>query len=374
MRLPVVDIIEVGAGGGSMAWIDDGGSLKVGPRSTGSTPGPACYGRGGKEPTVTDANLVTGRLNPHRFLGGEFDLDLKLATRAIEQRIAKPLGLSVMDAALGILRIADVKMSFAVRAITMERGYDPRKFAMVVFGGGGPMHGMAIAREIHVPRVIVPPQPGHFSALGMLMTDLRQDFVQTKILDYASLTPSVLEILFKGLEQQAMKSLQAEGHALDSIVLHRSLDMRYLGQEYTVRVPVPSHMSNAASLQALRLHFDELYESRYGHAALDQSGELVNLRLTALGHVVKPSFASLQDKRTPAAVTQRHRPVVFQGVGQVNCPVVQRAELKAGQVIVGPAVIEEYASTTILHPGDSAVFHVDGFLVITLPTGASHEE
>jgi N-methylhydantoinase A len=174
--------------------------------------------------------LVTGRLNPHRFLGGEFDLDLKLATQAIEQRIAKPLGLSVMDAALGILRIADAKMSFAVRAITMQRGYDPRKFAMVVFGGGGPLHGMAIARELHVPRVIVPPQPGHFSALGMLMTDLRQDFVQTKILDYASLSPTVLENLFKGLEQQALKSLQAEGHALDSIVLHRTLDMRYLGQ------------------------------------------------------------------------------------------------------------------------------------------------
>lgn len=373
MRLPVVDIIEVGAGGGSMAWIDEGGSLKVGPRSAGSTPGPACYGRGGTEPTVTDANLVTGRLNPHRFLGGEFDLDLKLATQAIEQRIAKPLGLSVMDAALGILRIADAKMSFAVRAITMQRGYDPRKFAMVVFGGGGPLHGMAIARELHVPRVIVPPQPGHFSALGMLMTDLRQDFVQTKILDYASLTPSVLENLFKGLEQQALKSLQAEGHALDSIVLHRTLDMRYLGQEYTVRVPVPSSLPNAAALQALRLHFDELYETRYGHAAPDQSGELVNLRLTALGHVVKPSFASLQDKRIPAAVTQRHRPVVFPGVGQVDCPVLQRAELRPGQVIAGPAVIEEYASTTILHPGDSAVFHVDGCLVITLPVGAHHE-
>ena len=373
MRLPVVDIIEVGAGGGSMAWIDEGGSLKVGPRSAGSTPGPACYGRGGTEPTVTDANLVTGRLNPHRFLGGEFDLDLKLATQAIEQRIAKPLGLSVMDAALGILRIADAKMSFAVRAITMQRGYDPRKFAMVVFGGGGPLHGMAIARELHVPRVIVPPQPGHFSALGMLMTDLRQDFVQIKILDYASLTPSVLENLFKGLEQQALKSLQAEGHALDSIVLHRTLDMRYLGQEYTVRVPVPSSLPNAAALQALRLHFDELYETRYGHPPPDQSGELVNLRLTALGHVVKPSFASLQDKRIPAAVTQRHRPVVFPGVGQVDCPVLQRAELRPGQVIAGPAVIEEYASTTILHPGDSAVFHVDGCLVITLPVGAHHE-
>ena len=245
MRLPVVDIIEVGAGGGSIAWIDEGGALKVGPKSAGSAPGPACYNLGGQEPTVTDANLVTGRLNAKRFLGGEFDLDYDKAYRAIERGVAKPLGLSVMDAALGILKLADVKMSFAVRAITMQRGYDPRKFAMVAFGGAGPLHAMAIARELHVPKVIIPPQPGHFSALGMLLTDLRQDFVQTHIQDFSMLTPVQIEGWYAKLEDEGRKVLEQEGYRMEAIQLLRTLDARYLGQEYTVRVNVPKHIRDA---------------------------------------------------------------------------------------------------------------------------------
>ncbi len=364
MRLPVVDIIEVGAGGGSIAWIDAGGALKVGPRSAGSSPGPACYGRGGVEPTVTDANLVTGRLNAQRFLGGEFDLDAAAATEAIRSRVARPLKLDLLDAAAGILRIADARMAFAVRAITLQRGYDPRKFSMVAFGGAGPLHAMSIARELHIPRVVIPPQPGHFSALGMLLTDLRQDYVQTRIADLADLKATSLERWFAALESEGRKSLAREGLATDTVRLLRSADMRYLGQEYTVRVPVASALRSEGDLEQLRRQFDESYAVRYGHAAPDQSAQIVNLRITAIGDVRKPDFASLRDKRIPAVASSREREVFFPGVGMVVCPVLQRAQLREGELIEGPAVIEEYASTTVLHPGDRASLNAMGCLIV----------
>ena len=364
MRLPVVDIIEVGAGGGSIAWIDEGGALKVGPKSAGSLPGPACYNLGGQEPTVTDANLVTGRLNAKRFLGGEFDLDYDKAYKAIEKKVAKPLGMTVLDAALGILKLADVKMSFAVRAITMQRGYDPRKFAMVAFGGAGPLHAMAIARELHVPRVIIPPQPGHFSALGMLLTDLRQDFVQTHIQDFSTVTVKSLEDNFVKLENEGRQSLVKEGYETHSIQLIRTLDVRYLGQEYTVRVNVPHKLSTVKDIDAIREKFDEMYEVRYGHAAPDQSAQMVNLRVTAIGPVSKPDFESLRDKRIPALSTQKSREIYFPKVGMLSCPVYQRAELKENFEFMGPAVVEEYASTTVLFPGDKGMLNQYGCLVI----------
>lgn len=364
MRLPVVDIIEVGAGGGSIAWIDEGGALKVGPKSAGSLPGPACYNLGGQEPTVTDANLVTGRLNAKRFLGGEFDLDYDKAYKAIEKKVAKPLGMTVLDAALGILKLADVKMSFAVRAITMQRGYDPRKFAMVAFGGAGPLHAMAIARELHVPRVIIPPQPGHFSALGMLLTDLRQDFVQTHIQDFSTVTVKSLEDNFVKLENEGRQSLAKEGYEIHSIQLIRTLDVRYLGQEYTVRVNVPHKLNTVKDIDAIREKFDEMYEVRYGHAAPDQSAQMVNLRVTAIGPVSKPDFESLRDKRITALSTQKSREIYFPKVGMLSCPVYQRAELKENFEIMGPAVVEEYASTTVLFPGDKGMLNQYGCLVI----------
>ncbi len=364
MRIPAVDIIEVGAGGGSIAWIDTGGALKVGPQSAGSSPGPVCYARGGSEPTVTDANLVTGRLNPTRFLGGEFDLDMAGAKAAIETRIGRPLNLDLLEAACGIIRITDARMSFAVRAITLQRGYDPRRFAMVAFGGAGPLHAMAIARELHIPRVIIPPQPGHFSALGMLLTDLRQDFVQTRVTDLAGLATDRLDERFAALEKEGRASIAREGYAAADVTLIRSMDMRYLGQEYTVRVSVADDLSAADSLATLRQQFDLAYDIRYGHSSPDQPAQIVNFRVTAIGKVDKPDLASLQDKRIPAASTARERLVYFEDRGHLLCPVEQRAALTAGTSIVGPAIIEEYASTTVLHPGDRALVNQYGCLVI----------
>jgi N-methylhydantoinase A len=365
MRIPAVDIIEVGAGGGSIAWIDAGGALKVGPQSAGSAPGPVCYARGGVEPTVTDANLVTGRLNPTRFLGGEFDLDMAGAKAAIAKRIGTPLGMDVLDTACGIIRITDARMSFAVRAITLQRGYDPRRFAMVAFGGAGPLHAMAIARELHIPRVIIPPQPGHFSALGMLLTDLRQDFVQTRVTDLAGLNAADLNERFTVLEKEGRASIAREGYAPEAVTLLRSMDMRYLGQEYTVRVSVPDKLSDRQVLTTLREHFDVAYDLRYGHSSPDQPAQIVNFRVTAIGRVEKPDLASLQDKRIPAASTARERRVYFEGKGHLLCPVAQRAALTEGATIEGPAIIEEYASTTVLHPGDRAIVNRFGCLVIT---------
>jgi N-methylhydantoinase A len=308
--------------------------------------------------------LVTGRLNANRFLGGEFDLDYDKAYKAIEKKVAKPLGMTVLDAALGILKLADVKMSFAVRAITMQRGYDPRKFAMVAFGGAGPLHAMAIARELHVPRVIIPPQPGHFSALGMLLTDLRQDFVQTHIQDFSATTVKSLEDSFVKLENEGRQNLAKEGYEINSIQLIRTLDVRYLGQEYTVRVNVPHKLSAAKDIDFIREKFDEMYEVRYGHAAPDQSAQMVNLRVTAIGPVSKPDFESLRDKRIPALSTQKSRDIYFPKVGMLSCPVYQRAELKENFEFIGPAVVEEYASTTVLFPGDKGTLNQYGCLVI----------
>lgn len=365
LRLPVVDIVEVGAGGGSIAWIDEGGALKVGPRSAGAEPGPVCYGQGGIEPTVTDANLSLGSLNPVRFLGGEMRLDVGAAQRAIQARVAQPLGMGPTEAAHGILTIAVARMAFAVRAITVQRGYDPRDFVMVAFGGAGPLHATAIARELRIPRVLVPPQPGHFSAVGMLLADVRHDYVQTYIRDLEAATPQEIEERFARMEDEGARTLAAEGLPGDAMACLRSMEMRYLGQEYTVTVPVPGRLLGPEALGDVRKRFDEAYEVRYGHAAAGEPTQIVSLRLAALGTARKPDFARLRDR--PGGVEDRGgvRRVYFGRVGgHVDCAVLRREALRAGAEVAGPAIIEEYASTTVLHPGDRLVVEPHGCLII----------
>ena len=366
MRLPAVDIIEVGAGGGSIAWIDAGGGLHVGPKSAGAAPGPACYGLGGLEPTVTDANLAVGRLNPKRFLGGDFDLDAGAARRAIAAGVGAPLNLDDLEAAHGIIRLVDTHMAFAVNAITLQRGYDPRRFAMVAFGGAGPLHALAIARELHIPTVIIPPQPGHFSALGMLMTDLRADFVLTRVCDFAALDVATLGGWFAELEAAGIGEMHAEGLGRDEVVCVRSLDMRYFGQEYTVNVTLPAQLGGAAAMTEARRRFDAAYEMRYSHNSPGHPAQVVNLRITVLGKVRKPDFAALRDKPMKSAAAATRRPVFFAATGMAQCQVLQRADLISGQVIHGPAIIEEYASTTVMHPGDRAESGAAGCLIVTI--------
>jgi N-methylhydantoinase A len=362
MMLPVVDIVEVGNGGGSIAWIDPAGGLKVGPQSAGAAPGPACYGNGGTEPTVTDANLIAGRIDPEYFLGSGIRLQRDKAAQAITEKIGKPLGLTLEEAALGILTIANFNMSLSVRAVSVEKGYDPRDCVLVPSGGGGALHAMAIARELSVPRVIIPPMPAHFSALGMLMADLKHDYVQTFVRELAETTGAQIADAFAVLEKSATDTLAEEGAKPEQIVLRRFLDMRYRGQEYTLPVPVTEDLGSVTDFSAIRARFDQLHQEHYGHSAPKEPVMMVNLRLSALGkfeNKLPLSSASRDEDRGERG----RRPVIFESK-PVDCPIYLRSGFKAGNRLNGPAAIEEVGATILLYPGDKMQVNEFGHLVI----------
>ena len=362
MMLPVVDIVEVGNGGGSIAWIDPAGALKVGPQSAGAVPGPACYGKGGADPTVTDANLIAGRIDPEYFLGSGIRLQRDQAAEAIVEKVGKPLGLSLEEAALGILTIANFNMSLSVRAVSVEKGYDPRDCVLVPSGGGGALHAMAIARELSVPRVIIPPMPAHFSALGMLLADLKHDYVQTFVRELAETSGAEIAGAFAVLEKSATDTLAEEGTKPEQILLRRFLDMRYRGQEYTLPVPITEDLRGLTDFGAIRARFDQLHQEHYGHSAPKEPVMMVNLRLTALGKF---------DNKLSLAVSSRagdrgergRRPVIFEAK-PVACPIYLRSGFTAGDRLTGPAVIEEMGATILLYPGDTMQVNEFGQLVI----------
>jgi N-methylhydantoinase A len=368
---PVVDIVEVGAGGGSIAWIDEVGGLKVGPRSAGGHPGPVCYRQGGTEPTVTDANLVLGRLGADRFLGGEMPLDIEAAREAIRSQIAVPLGLDVEAAAHGIIRIAIAEMSLAVQSVSIGRGHDPRDFAMVAFGGAGPLHAAEIARELHIPRLVIPRVPGHFSALGMLLSDLRHDYVRTyyKPLDECSFED--LARIFSEMEAEGRDLLRAEGAADDETSMRLYLDMRYAGQEFPIQTPVEQQDLRGGDRDALRRIFDRVHDQRFGHQAPDERVEIVNCRLTARGRRPTLAFPSVMPRGGTSLVAQRE--IVLQDPHRRQlCPVHDRDLLQPGQEIAGPAAILEYASTTVIFDGDRLTVLPTGELVVTINHGDEH--
>ena len=369
MQLPVVDIVEVGAGGGSIAWTDARGGLHVGPESAGADPGPACYGKGGADPVVTDADLVLRRLNAGRFLSGRMGLDPALSEAAIKMKIADPLGLTVADAALGIARIADASMSLAVRTVSVERGCDPRDTAMIAFGGAGPLHAVSIAREIYIPRVIIPRYPGNFSALGMLLAPWRQDFVQTFVGDLARIDAAAAEAAFDALRAAGRDRIAEEGLSEDAADFQFAADLRYRGQEHTIPVPLagPDDLGGGGS-DALRATFDRLHDRRYGHAAPDESIQIVNLRLILRAAVSDTS----SDWMTATYVPEDARPdetrdVIFEdSTAPVASRIVWRPGLAPGTVIDGPAVIEEPNSTVLIYPGDVATVTEHGHLDIAV--------
>jgi N-methylhydantoinase A len=362
MMLPVVDIVEVGNGGGSIAWIDPAGGLKVGPQSAGAAPGPACYGKGGIEPTVTDANLITGRIDPEYFLGSGVRLQRDKAVQAVTEKIAKPLGMSVEEAALGILTIANFNMSLSVRAVSVEKGYDPRDCVLVPSGGGGALHAMAIARELSVPRVIIPPMPAHFSALGMLLADLKHDYVQTYVRELAETTGKEIAAAFSLLEKSALDTLAEEGARAEQIVLRRFLDMRYRGQEYTLPVPVTEELSTLVDFSAIRSRFDQLHQEHYGHSAPNEPVMMVNLRLSALGRFENKLPLDTISRADESGVRGR-RAVIFDSKA-VDCPIYLRSGLKAKGRLDGPAVIEEIGATILVYPSDRMQVNEFGHLVI----------
>jgi N-methylhydantoinase A len=368
VRTPVIDLVEVGAGGGSEAWIDAGGALRVGPRSAGASPGPACYGRGGTTPTITDANLVLGRLNAAYFLGGEMALDGEAARRAIAERVATPLGLDPVAAAAGIVEIANAHMIGAMRLVSVQRGYDPRDFVLVAFGGAGPLHANALAREMGLRAVLVPPNPGIATAIGMLMTDLRHEFVTTRRLRLDTLLPSALEALFAEFIAEGQARLDRDGVPAADRRMLRSVDLRYHGQSFELPIAVPPGSLTTADVARLRTEFDAAHERAYGYAAPEDAVELVNVRLAAIGVTPRPRRTPLPEGgRDPGAALKGTREVWFTE-GWRKTGVLDRTKLLRGNVVAGPAIIEEPDASTLVHPGWAAAVDEHGNLLMRAAT------
>jgi N-methylhydantoinase A len=362
IRVPVVDIVEIGAGGGSIAWIDPAGALRVGPQSAGADPGPASYGRGGAEPTVTDANVIAGRINPAYFLGGRIALDVDRARRAFEP-LAESTDVSVDEAALGVIRISNANMLNLLKLVSVQRGRDPRDFAIVAFGGGGSMHATALARELRVSRVIVPPNPAHFSAWGMLTGDLRHDFVQTRLTRPEQASPRELADVWDGLEQQALEVFADEHVEAGDVTFARSADMRYAGQEHTVNVPIPDGQLEETWRADIRKRFDELHEKLYSFR-LESPAEIVNYRLTAFGAVPTPKPRRLAAGRDASRALKGARQVHFDELGLADAGIYERDRLGAGALIEGAAVIEEPAASTVVFPDQTARVDEHGNVIV----------
>jgi N-methylhydantoinase A len=368
IQIPMVHISEVGTGGGSIAHVDAAGGLRVGPQSAGADPGPACYGLGGTRPTVTDANLVLGRLAADRFLGGEMKLDEAAARLAITEHVANPLGLGVADAASGILRIAVSSMSYAVKGVSTERGLDAAAFALIAYGGAGPLHASQIAREIGMSRIIVPRAPGHFCAFGMLHSDLRYDFVRTWFTRLEDAAFADIERVYAELIAQGQKALEQSGVRFARTTIAYAADMRYVGQEHPVTVDLSPTVFKKRDRDAIKHHFDEVHQLRYGTSAPEERAEIVSLRATVSGLMKKPPLEQIGrgSASIPSAAKRGTRDVFFADK-KTKAPAYARSELKAGNRIAGPALIEEHASTTVLLPSDR--MRVDGFGNLVIEVG-----
>jgi N-methylhydantoinase A len=363
--LPVTDLREIGAGGGSIAWIDEAGALHVGPQSAGADPGPACYKQGGTEPTVTDANLHLGFLNPEYFLGGEMEIDPGLAQEAIA-KVASYYDISVDEAAIGIIKIVNTNMSALLQSVTVKRGYDPREFALVAFGGAGPIHAADIAQELNIPTVIIPMNSGVFSAWGMLMADLRHDFALTHINAIEEAEVDQINAMFRDLESRLREIFKQENVANEDIVVTYEMDLRYLGQEHTLSIAVPSNFTEADKATASRA-FDDLHYSIYGHNAPEEPKEMVSLKAIGIGKVKKPHLQAIPKGRPrPAADAQTGRRQVYRGNGRYEeFRVFRRENLLAGNVIHGPAVVEETTATTVIESERTCTVDQYGNLIIT---------
>ena len=361
IRTPVIDLVEIGAGGGSIAWIDSGGILRVGPQSAGADPGPVCYGQGGTEPTITDANLVLGRISSEYFLGGEMRLDAEAARRAIEEKCADPLGMGVDEVALGIVEIANNAMVGALRRVSIQRGYDPRDFLLVAFGGAGPVHANRLAEELEIPTVLVPMSPGTTSATGLLVTDIKHDYSVALIQRADQIDIGAANDQFQRMRSEGQTALSREGVADEDTRFVKQADMRYVGQSYELTVPLQENDLDADALDEILAQFHQEHERSYGFKAEGEPVEFVALRLSAIGVIPKPQLRKVRrggDATTNAI--KETRPVYFAETGgRLNCPIFDRYQLGSEDEIEGPAIIEEVDSTAVIHPDYQAV--VDEF-------------
>lgn len=368
IKIPIIDIDTIGAGGGSIAWVDKGGALNVGPESAGAFPGPACYGRGGVLPTVTDANLVLGRLSPTYFLGGELNLYPEKARQAVKDAVADKMGLSVEEAASAIIRVVDANMVKGISVNSVEKGYDVRDFAIVAFGGAGGLHAVQLARDLNVSKVIVPPLCGNLSALGLLVANTQHDYVRTIAKKQEQIDPSELARIFNAMEAQGTEQLLGEKIAREDIELLRSADLRYQGQSYEINTPVPSGRDFAASdVDEVIRRFHDLHYQLYSYCEPHDTVEFVNLRVRAIGRTRPVDFSG---RVAIAAGSERAlkgtRPVHFDGEGFVETAVYERGLLRPGSVVEGPCIIEEQISSVLLIRGSQATVDRYGNIIVTV--------
>jgi N-methylhydantoinase A len=358
IRTPVVEIVEIGNGGGSIAWIDDGGRLHVGPQSAGAAPGPAAYGRGGVDATTTDANLVLGRINPDLFLGGA----QKPALDAVEQALSKlsqTLGGTPQDVARGIIRIANANMVNALKLISLNKGYDPRDFALIAFGGGGAMHAVALGEELMVPRVIIPVNSSVFSAWGMLMTDLRRDFLQTRVERLDEVDPAVIDRTFGEIEDEARQVCRGEGMPEESLRIERYADMRYRGQEHTVKVPFPAGTVDGPAIAEAVKRFHDAHEREYTFR-LENAAELVNYHVVVLSDMDKQPLPELAVSGRPLEAARKpSRRVDFDEQGIHEADIYDWALLEPGMCFAGPAIVEDPTTSLVVTPGKTV--HMDAY-------------
>ncbi|PYI56362.1 hydantoinase/oxoprolinase family protein [Paenibacillus flagellatus] len=376
-RIPMLDIHACGAGGGSIAWLDAGGALKVGPESAGSTPGPAAYGRGGTRPTVTDANAILGRLNPDGILGGRMALDVEASKRAVEKHICDATKLSLLEATMGILSVVNANMTRAIRLISVEKGYDPREFTLVSFGGGGGLHCGALARELGIPRILVPPSPGTFCSLGLLVTDVRSDYVRSSLQESNGGGLDTIRGLFADMEREGAAMLAKEGVPESNRRYALGLDMRFKGQNYELTVPVEWSELTVEGLPAIVARFHEQHEKNYGYSNRNGVVEFVNYRVTALGELPK---AALRAEEESAGAGRTVKPTSTRDVyfaetdrpGYYSTGIYSRTDLLPGDRLAGPAIIEQMDSTILLLPGQT--LRVDAYRNLLIHTFGEEEQ
>ncbi|MEM9139774.1 MAG: hydantoinase/oxoprolinase family protein [Pseudomonadota bacterium] len=362
IRVPVIDLAEVSAGGGSVAWVDRAGALRVGPHSAGAVPGPVCYGRGGTAPTVTDCNLVLGYLDQGSLLGGEMEIDLAAARAAIETHLAQPLGIDIHAAAAGVIDVVNHEMAEALRIVSVQRGHDPRGYTLTAFGGAGPLHAAALAEELEMSHVLCPPIPGAFSALGLVTTDLRRDYARTFFARTDAADPADLTAAFADLEAQGRAMLDRAGIPADRQKLIRTVDARYTRQSYELAVPVPPPPFDATTMEAIAQAFHDRHAQTYGHAQATEPVQMVNIRLSAVGEI--PGIRLAQPPGGGGGPKGK-RPLWFRGKGEAEGQVYDRATMAADQDAPGPAIIESLESTILVPPGWTARLDGDGFVHLT---------
>jgi N-methylhydantoinase A len=364
IRVPVIDLAEVSAGGGSIAWVDRAGALHVGPKSAGADPGPVCYGRGGSEPTVTDCDLLLGYLDKESLLGGELAIDHSAAEAAVRGRLAEPLGTDVRSAAAAVIDVVNHAMAEILKIVSLQRGHDPREFVLAAFGGAGPLHAAALADELGITEILCPPIPGAFSALGLIGTALKRDYVRTHYTSTATADPAVVEAAFAELEREGAGMLERAGVPPAQRRFERSVDARYARQSYELVVPVAPRRFDAAALDEIADGFHDRHRSTYGHDNRREPVQIVSLRVAAIGEI--PPL-TISDKPFPSAgnAVKAKRPVWFRETGAVEATIYDRRRLPVDWHAPGPVVIESFESTILVPPGWQARMNEDGFVLLT---------